>query len=406
MRLQPHFCIKGCFLNEANTVRKKISVSQQIESMKAKGISFESFGEERAAEFLTTRNFFFKTKAFSKNFDKWRNADGTSGMYLNLKFEYLVELSKLDAALRELIIGLSLDLEHFIKVELNAAITEDVNCDGFDVVSKFFDFDEARKIKQCAKMLSSESVERGIADLKNQCETMLSSDDEFCAESDCIAIDEMRSYLDALLGGMDFHHLEHSLAHLSNSSYSKKLANKYGVKEPLAAWNYLEMASFGDIISFFKFYFFDYSEKARGISEKKVKPLLFPAKTLRNAAAHNSCLLNGLREKLSKPVGSIAQELKIGYGMEHETVANTRRIPVVHDLSALLICYDVIVQAPGIKRRRAQTMKDLAESFASNIVLEAKQPEVRNVLLFISKLLNTFSARYQKAEDAWSVPQK
>jgi|GEM_PF-4727779 hypothetical protein len=44
--------------------RPKYSVSQQIESLKSHGVTFNLYTEADAQEFLTSRTYFFKLKAF------------------------------------------------------------------------------------------------------------------------------------------------------------------------------------------------------------------------------------------------------------------------------------------------------------------------------------------------------
>ena len=85
-----------------------------------KNVSFELMGEEDAVAFLEERSFFFKLKAFAKDFEKYSCKPGEKGRYVNLDFGHLVELSKLDKALRSLVLDLALDIEHYLKVRINA----------------------------------------------------------------------------------------------------------------------------------------------------------------------------------------------------------------------------------------------------------------------------------------------
>ena len=84
-----------------------------------KNVSFELMGEEDAVAFLEERSFFFKLKAFAKDFEKYSCKPGEKGRYVNLDFGHLVELSKLDKALRSLVLDLALDIEHYLKVRIN-----------------------------------------------------------------------------------------------------------------------------------------------------------------------------------------------------------------------------------------------------------------------------------------------
>lgn len=90
--------------------REKLSIPGQIDHMKSKGIMFEKMSEADAKRFLENSNYYFKLKAYCKNYSK--NADGK---YTGLDFAYLVDLSTIDLHLRKFIIKVSLDVEHFLK---------------------------------------------------------------------------------------------------------------------------------------------------------------------------------------------------------------------------------------------------------------------------------------------------
>ncbi len=132
--------------------------------------------------------------------------------------------------------------------------------------------------------------------------------------------------------GIDPEHLERSVSHLGDSNYTRDLANKYGRREDMYVWNYLELVSFGGIIALYKFYFYDL-RRERSQEAESVKQLLFPVKALRNAAAHNGNVLNTIGQRLQKPVGSIATAAREELGIDQELVALTKRFPVIHDFT-------------------------------------------------------------------------
>ena len=149
----------------------------------------------------------------------------------------------------------------------------------------------------------------------------------------------------------------------------------------MAPWHFVELASFGDVIAFYKYLAFDSNveisneERARA---KKIKRLLFPTKTLRNAAAHNDCLLNGMRRRLKKPIGFIRTTLIEEYCLPSGVVNPSWRVPVVHDLSALLICLDSAVVSEGVKLSRSSELAELRERFGRNLEYYRAQPEILN----------------------------
>ncbi|TQR53632.1 hypothetical protein DMC01_10995 [Campylobacter troglodytis] len=53
-----------------NAKRLKLSIEKQIKHLKDKGIKFELYNEKKATEFLLHHNYFFKIKAYCKNYQK------------------------------------------------------------------------------------------------------------------------------------------------------------------------------------------------------------------------------------------------------------------------------------------------------------------------------------------------
>ncbi len=117
--------------------RKKLTIQEQINYMRdEKGILFTITTEEEAKKFLTESNYYFKLKAFEKNYSKY-NSGENAGKYCDIEFAYLQELSILDVALREMVLSLSLDIEHYLKVILMTDLSEDENEDGYQIVDTF-----------------------------------------------------------------------------------------------------------------------------------------------------------------------------------------------------------------------------------------------------------------------------
>ena len=109
--------------------REKLPIPGQIEHMKKKGIKFEKMSEADASRFLQNNNYYFKLKAYCKNYGK-----NVNGEYQDLDFAYLVDLSTIDMHLRKFIIKVSLDVEHFLKVKL----LRDFLLDGSEDGLKFY----------------------------------------------------------------------------------------------------------------------------------------------------------------------------------------------------------------------------------------------------------------------------
>ena len=109
-----------------------LTVDQQIAHMKAKGITFDLVSEAEAAAHLRTKCQFFRVYAYRRNFDRHVGGD-RDGQYVGLDFGHLRVLSNLDRKLRDTLLPMALDLEHFAKVRLLAA-AEDAGEDGYAVM--------------------------------------------------------------------------------------------------------------------------------------------------------------------------------------------------------------------------------------------------------------------------------
>ena len=109
--------------------KRKLTVEEQIQDMIDKNIQFELCSKEEAKKFLKYNNYYFKLKAYARNY----NINSQTNKYYNLDFAYLVELSKLDMYIRKIILELSLDVEHYLKVRLMNDLSDNPKEDGYNM---------------------------------------------------------------------------------------------------------------------------------------------------------------------------------------------------------------------------------------------------------------------------------
>ena len=275
--------------------KPKLTLKKQIEYMRdVKGIKFNIVTEEEALEFLSCINYYFKLKAFAKNYPKYTNVGNDSNkknQYVNLEFAYLKELSTLDAIFRKIILQMVLDVEHFLKVQLISDVSENDNEDGYSIVKEYLD-----KIKPRLR-------------------------DEIISKS--------------------------------SNSYCHSLIEKYN--EDFAIWNIIEVISFGDFIDLYEFYYSRYDNKY------KLSGKLLPIKWLRNAAAHNNCLLNSLLPPYSKEISPNKNVMntisRIKY-MPKKTRESKMKNPIIHDFVVLLDVYCTIINSSRTINYGLKTLSD------------------------------------------------
>lgn len=111
--------------------RRAMTAEEQCDVMAQHGITFQKCSRENAKRFLQDNTYFFKLKAFDNNFR--HDADG---VYSNLDFAYLQDLSTIDFELRVLILRMTGDIEHALRVRFNNLISR-VNEDGYQVIRDY-----------------------------------------------------------------------------------------------------------------------------------------------------------------------------------------------------------------------------------------------------------------------------
>lgn len=271
----------------------KLSIPQQIEDMKKRGIAFEICTEAEARKFLSENNYYFKLKAYAHNFDRYRDTE-KKGQYINLDFAHLKDLSTIDARLRKLILSMSIDLEHFLKVRMLNHFNM-VDEDGYQIIEELF---------------------RRNPDLKSEVEGKINT-------STC------------------------------NGIVKKHHGN-------WAIWNVIELMSFGQFINLYELFY------QRNSFEDSERYLLYPVKMLRNAAAHNNCLINQMRAPYSRSISvsyDLRSEVRRLSSNRKDAVVKYLSHPTIHDFIALLVLYNKIVPDPT----KSKGMDELELFFAERI---------------------------------------
>ena len=114
---------------------KKLTVLDIISYCKETlGITFNLKSEEEAAVFLAKHNYFFRLKQYADFGEKTK-----SGKFINVDFGQMVELSTVDMFLRKLILKMTLDFEHYLKVKIINDSQENPADDGYAVVESFLE---------------------------------------------------------------------------------------------------------------------------------------------------------------------------------------------------------------------------------------------------------------------------
>lgn len=277
--------------------KQKLDIDEQIDYMQKQGIIFELYSKQKAKEFLEYNNYFFKMKSYAKNYDKH------NGRYINLDFGYLVEFSILDMHLRKFILNLSLDVEHLLKVSLNAHFCNNYNENGYDVANKFLS-------KECALQEQINLKAKGVSFIKN-------------------------------------------------------LVSKY--QNSFALWNLIEILSFGDFLKFYKYYFDKYENQNK--KYRQLHSLAYCVRILRNAAAHNNCILNTIKSHYNsnfEPNKYIQTYLSKTTNIPNSMRKKISLNPTLQDFVALIILFNELCISTKMKRAKRKEFVGLLRRFVKN----------------------------------------
>lgn len=313
-------------------LKNKLTIDEQIEKMKSSGVKFNIVTEEDAREFLLDSTYYFKLKAFQKNYNKKQNGD-----YINLEFAYLKDFSTVDMWFRKLVLSLALGVEHSMKVKLNADISNNPAEDGYSIVNEFLNAKEYSYIVKSiyAKVHSNYAGEL----IKKYC-----------------------SY-----------------------TYNPNSQTPYYFECPF--WVFTEILSFGDFINFYNFYYEKYN------FYNSLKPILFPVRCLRNAAAHNNCILNSLKKsdhggfKVNNAVNSYVSKIQTITPISRK---NCMATPALHDFAALLMAYTMVVKSKSAQIQTLKELKKFMERWERNPEFYKSNMEITKTYNFFQKLIDNY----------------
>lgn len=214
---------------EIDSRKPKLTIEEQIEHLKSKGVTFELCDEEEATRILSEQDHYFRLAAYRVLFPK-RIGGAHDGEYAGLDFGHLVDLAGIDQELRGFLLPLTLDVESAAKTKLVERITEDPGEDGYSIFADYL----------------------------------------------------------AHLNHADRNRRKGEISRLENDAYLGPLVARYPIDE-MPAWVFLELSSFGAFTNFYLFC----ADRWNDSSMRSEHYLLRCAYSIRNAAAHSSAIING-----------------------------------------------------------------------------------------------------------------
>ena len=302
---------------------KKLTVPEIISYCKETlGITFNIKSEEEAAVFLAKHNYFFRLKQYADFGEKTK-----SGKFINVDFGQMVELSTVDMFLRKLILKMTLDFEHYLKVKIINDSQENPADDGYTVVENFLE---------------------------------------------------------------THNRVRHLIENLNNSSYfyNRQVFDKY--KEKTSVWSIVEMLGFSDFIDFYAHYYQYFHLKC------EYTPHFDSVRRLRNAAAHNTCMISNLKPQnwfksdIEINFELLGAKLEVGNGV----ISSCLKVPVLNDFAVMLSNYVKLISSPKIKEK---TLEEIQDFFNGRMILHKDYfenvNEIKNAYHFAKAVLDFYSQK-------------
>ncbi|KEO45364.1 MAG: Abi family protein [Streptococcus salivarius] len=282
--------------------KPKKTVSQLIEEMAERGITFNYINTESAEVYLSEINNYLRTASYRKNYQKYQRGR-KQGQYINLDFAYLTELSTIDMHYRFLIQKMCSDIEHSICVKLISDIEKDSTTDGYDLVRNYL-HNNPRELQKIEGMVVSPHTGNLL-----------------------------RKYF-------------------TLSSHGNRHRIQIQNYDDCPVWVLLELLSFGSLIFFYLDY---YPSRNIGHLPRNILNLV---RSLRNAAAHNNCILFDLNSRTTTPPREIINFVRGISSISQAQRRSRLTSRAVLEFVALIYIYDRVVDGK-VRQHRINELKDL-----------------------------------------------
>lgn len=147
----------------------------------------------------------------------------------------------------------------------------------------------------------------------------------------------------------------------------------------------LEVISFGEFVNFYRYYCKEYSYKSIDFQ------MLYAVRDIRNAAAHNNCIIHNLGDKsgyFNKETVEYVSQL--APSLKRRTIQNRLKNKTIQDFVSLLIAIQLVIKSDKIK---AYLFKDITILFQERMVrnkdLYNSSPVIQQAYAFTKEVLDT-----------------
>lgn len=307
-----------------------LTPAQQVQHLESEGIKFELTSKDAAERYLKANNNFFRINLFRKGFPKY--AGGLNdGLFIDLDFGMLRDLAIIDYEFRQVLLSISIDVEHFSKLQLLRYL-EAHREDGYSVVEKYIASNN-RKLENGKTVNSVKSeIDRG-----------------------------------------------------AKGCYTNQIIADYpGYRYPV--WAFVELIPFGTFNHFLLFI----ANKDR---DKKLKSRYYQrqsVKALRNACGHNNCIIDDL--KGGTPSHEISRNVKnalraVGYSdITLSTKLSNDRIQQI----ATTLYLHHLIASPGVVAAKGVQLHQSVNRMYRNAHYYDKNDPVKSSFSFFKGMIDAW----------------
>lgn len=325
----------------SNRLHKPKKTAHELVAMlrDEKGVHFNLMTEIDAENYLSIKNNYLRTASYRKNYDKHQTGE-LEGKYINLDFAYLTELSTLDMSLRSHILPMCIDIEHAMKVKVVSAIEVNPHEDGYTIVDEFLD--EYPHIRN--------SIEE---------------------KADSIFTGEL---IDKYF----------NLCFVFNNKDPKKVTYRTYIEScDCPVWVLVEIIGFNSLIKFIQFYNRKYPNSIAIDCN-----ILNPIRSLRNACAHNNCLLNNMRPCSTQPSPAISNFVASIPTVAKEERRKKLKCRPLFEFTCLMYLYNAVVTDSVRERRMNELKKFIDDRLFKHSDYFTNNQTISTSLEYIKKLVD------------------
>lgn len=155
-----------------------------------------------------------------------------------------------------------------------------------------------------------------------------------------------------------------------------------------ALWNVVEVLGLGDFQQLYAYFYSKYGDALYGRNRGPYQYLINPMRVLRNAAAHNNCLINNLITPYVAPDRFNNNPEVASYfgrkGIKNTTLQTNMSKPLIHDFCVMLYLYHLVAPANA----QIYMFGEIDDLFVNRMRKRAEYYQTNSVLLSAYNFLN------------------